>query len=204
MEGEGRSLKGFVTERKKGAVSWVRFGEEGLHNLLKGAETYSKKGGTTKGFLELKENGRLYKLECHKNEPGKFLRCLVIDEEGKRHKIFIPEGRGLIKGWDLLTAKLRELGIKEKTKIKRNVGEINELRDVRMIRVVEDGNKGNPSQGRSFAKVVKFERSQPLNTVWIEVGESLSRDEMGTLKFFLVERWEKPPDSYPSAMEMEA
>ena len=33
----------------------------------------------------------------------------------KEHKIFVPESRGLIKGWDLLTAKLRELGIKMKT-----------------------------------------------------------------------------------------
>ena len=70
----------------------------------------------------------------------------------KRHKIFIPEGRGLIKGWDLLAAKLRELGIKEKTKIKRNVGGTNELRDARTVRVVEDGNKGNPSQGRSLLR----------------------------------------------------
>ena len=36
------------------------------------------------------------------------------------------------------------------------------------------------------------------------MGENLSRDEMGTLKFCLVGRWENPPDSYPSAMEMEA
>ena len=35
-------------------------------------------------------------------------------------------------------------------------------------------------------------------------GESLSRDEMGTLKFCLVGRWENPLDSYPSSMEMEA
>ena len=71
----------------------------------------------------------------------------------KRHKIFIPEGRGLIKGRDLLAAKLRELGIKEKTKIKRNVGGTNELRDARTGRVVEDGNKGNPSQGRSLLRL---------------------------------------------------
>ena len=64
----------------------------------------------------------------------------------------------------------------------------NELQDMRTIRVVEDGNKGNPSQGKSFAEAVKSERSQSLNTIWIEVGESLSRDEMGTLKFCLVGR----------------
>ena len=143
-------------------------------------------------------------MENHENEARKFLRCSVTDGEGKRHKIFIPEVRGLIKGWDLLAVKLRELSIKEKIEVKRNVGETNELRDARTVKVVEDGNKGNPSQGRSFAEVVKTERSRSLNTIWIEVGESLSRDEMGTLNFCLVGRWENHLDSYPSTMEMES
>ena len=52
---------------------------------------------------------------------------------------------------------------------------------------------------------MKIERSHSLNTIWIEVGESLSWDEMGTLKFCqVVGRWENPPNSYMSAMEMEA
>ena len=38
VEGEERSLKGFIIERRKGVVSWVRFGEEGLRNLLKGVD----------------------------------------------------------------------------------------------------------------------------------------------------------------------
>ena len=43
---------------------------------------------------------------------------------------------------------------------------------MRTVRAVEDGNKGNPSQERSFVEVVKSERSQSLNTVWIEVGKA--------------------------------
>ena len=27
VEGEGRYLRGFITERRKGVLSWVRFGE---------------------------------------------------------------------------------------------------------------------------------------------------------------------------------
>ena len=43
VDGEGRALKGFITEKRKGAVSWIRFGEAGLRNLLKGIETCCKK-----------------------------------------------------------------------------------------------------------------------------------------------------------------
>ena len=51
-------------------------------------------------------------MESNKNEAGKYLMCFVTDGEGKKHKKFIPEGRGLIGGWHLLVEKLRELGIK--------------------------------------------------------------------------------------------
>ena len=33
VEGIGGSLKGYLTERRKGEVSWIRFGEEGLGTL---------------------------------------------------------------------------------------------------------------------------------------------------------------------------
>ena len=36
MEGSGSKLKGYVIERSKGLVSWIRFGELGLKSLLKG------------------------------------------------------------------------------------------------------------------------------------------------------------------------
>ena len=50
-------------------------------------------------------------MESLRNNAVKYLLCLVTNEEGKRHKIFIPKGRGLIKGRDLVTAKFRELGL---------------------------------------------------------------------------------------------
>ena len=40
LEGEGRKMKVFITERSRGRVSWIRFGEEGLKILLKGVDTY--------------------------------------------------------------------------------------------------------------------------------------------------------------------
>ena len=61
-------------------------------------------------------------MESYKNAVGKFTSCLIIDGEGKRHKRFIPEGRGLIKGWTLLADKLRELGIKGTIDERKNKG----------------------------------------------------------------------------------
>ena len=52
MEGKGRVLKGFITKRRKGAVSWTRFREVGLRNLLMGIESYCKKEGMGRRFFK--------------------------------------------------------------------------------------------------------------------------------------------------------
>ena len=50
---------------------------------------------------------------------------------------------------------------------------------------------------------MKDERLRHPNTIWMDVWERMSRDEMGTLKFGLAGNWENPPDSLPSPMELE-
>ena len=57
---------------------------------------------------------QILQMESHINDAGNYMSCAVTNGEGKRHKIFIPEERGLIKGWVVLADKLRELGIKGK------------------------------------------------------------------------------------------
>ena len=52
MEGEGRFVKGFITERRKGLVYWVRFGEDGLRTLLKSIEICCKEVHTKKNLNE--------------------------------------------------------------------------------------------------------------------------------------------------------
>ena len=42
VEGEGRKLKIVITERCRGLVSWIRFREDGLKNLLKGIDFCSR------------------------------------------------------------------------------------------------------------------------------------------------------------------
>ena len=98
VEGEGKALRGFITKRRKGTVSWIRFGEGGLRNFLKGIVFCCREGNEGKRSFDWKENGRSYKMESLRNNAGKYLLCPVIDGEGKRHKIFIPKGRGVVKG----------------------------------------------------------------------------------------------------------
>ena len=82
VEGEGKSLKGFIIERRKGVVSWVRFGV-GLSTLLKSVEIYYKEVGNTRRTFEWKENGRFYKLESHKNDGGNFYHAWSRMEKEK-------------------------------------------------------------------------------------------------------------------------
>ena len=37
-EGEGKKTKYVITERSRGKVSWIRFGEEGLFNFMKNVD----------------------------------------------------------------------------------------------------------------------------------------------------------------------
>ena len=132
------------------------------------------------------------------------LLCLVTNGEGKRHKIFILEGRGLIKSWDMLVAKLTELGIKGKTEERRDAVGNKELLATQERRVIEDKNEGNLLWGRSFVEVTKEERNRSPNMIWVDAGECLPREAMGNLKFCLVGRWENPHDTYPMDLEFEA
>ena len=196
-------MKGFVTERRKAAVSWIRYLGEGLFNLLDGVEICCKEGGTSKKSVEWEENGRFYKMETSKNDAGKYLLCLAINGEGKRHKIFIPEGRGLIKGWNLLAAKLRELRIKGKVGERSEEPSTAELQALRVDGLCEKERKENLHRGRSFAEVMREEKGQAPYMIWVDAGECLQKEAMGTLKFWLVGRWENPPDTYPTALELE-
>ena len=79
-------------------MSWIRFDGEGLQILLKSIEICCNEEVHIKRTFEWRENARFYKMESHINDAGNYLSCAVTDGEGKRHNIFIPEGRGLIKG----------------------------------------------------------------------------------------------------------
>ena len=46
MEGKDRKMKVFITERRRGRVSWIRFGEESLKIILKGVNSYKREAAS--------------------------------------------------------------------------------------------------------------------------------------------------------------
>ena len=83
MEGEGRKLHVFITERRRGRSSWICFGEEGARILLKGVESFRREASKNGRGLEWGKNGRRYSLELKKNDAGRFILCSVADVHGK-------------------------------------------------------------------------------------------------------------------------
>ena len=167
VEGERRKLKGFVKERRKGLVHSIRFGE-GLKTLLKRVEIFCKECSRSKRIFEWKENCRAYGLDNRENEAGSFLLCFVTDGEGKRHKLFIPEGRGFLKGWTLLAVKLRGLMLREKF----NVGECMPRESLGTLKYCSVGSWKDLSNFSPFAGEVQ---------AWAKVAWRLEGDVMGSL-----------------------
>ena len=77
--------------------------------------------------MEWWENGRRYSLESKENAVGPFILCSVADEDGKRHRLFFPEGNGLVNGWTLLGEALQDMGFKGSSGEKRKPAMINLL-----------------------------------------------------------------------------
>ena len=82
-----------------------------MKNFLKGIDFCSRVSSQSRRVIDWKENGRFYIREHRENATGRYLRCSVSDVDGKRHKLFFPEGKGLINGWNLLIEKLCALGL---------------------------------------------------------------------------------------------
>ena len=172
--------------------------------MLKCIEQCCREGGNAKRFFEWKEKGRYYRVENNRNEASKYLSS-VIDGEDKKHKNFIPEGRRLrlIGGWHLLVEKLRELGIKgteEGRKVEKEKETSSNLKEENAIEGIKRGGGG---YGSNFAEMTNKGRDQIQSTIWIDVGESLHREAMGSLRFCLVGSWENMPESYPTMREVE-
>ena len=89
-EGEGRKVQVFITERRGGRSSWIRFGKEGIKILSKGVESFRKGAGKYNRGLEWRENGRRYSLEIRKNAGGRFILCSVADLDGRWHRLSFP------------------------------------------------------------------------------------------------------------------
>ena len=127
VEGEERKQQVIITERRRGRSSWIRFREEGVRILIKGVESFRRETGKISEGMEWRENGRRYSLESKENVVGRFIQCSVTDEDGKRHRLFFPEGDDLVNGWALLGEALQDMGFKVSRGEKRESATFNLL-----------------------------------------------------------------------------
>ena len=200
--GEGKKAKFFITERSRGNVSWIRFGEEGLFNLLKNVEECRNASSPVTRSFVWRENGRFFRLECKENKDGRYLLCSAMDVDGKKHKLFFPEGRGFLNGWALLAEKLRGMGI--------NRQEGTPLSSIKAVptkeeRIVRNGPSKVevPCGGPPVVKAREDRNRKEDNTAWVDVGDCSSGKALGLLQWCLIGKWESRAEATPGEKMVE-
>ena len=188
VDGEGKKTKYVITERSRGKVSWIRFGEEGLFNLMRNVDECRNASIPAGRFVIWRENGRFFRLERKENQDGRFLLCSVKDVEGKKHRLFFPEGRGFVNGWALLAEKLRGMGLKRKEEIPLTISKAVPTKEEEKERNGPSKVK-DPDGGLPVDMAWGEENCRVDNAVWVDVGDCGSRKELELLQRSLVGTW---------------
>ena len=195
VEGEGRKEQVIIIERRRGRSSWIRFREEGIRSLIKGVESFRREAGKISEGVEWWENGRRYSLESKENVAGRFIQCSVADKDGKRHRLFFPEGDGLINGWSLLGETLQDLVPKVSRGEKREAATSNHLGKL-------ENTTGGPiiKQSREDARV----SGNYQDDLWLDISDYILKEDLGFLKDGVVGSWKSKlaRDMTPSEMEV--
>ena len=138
--------------------------------------------------LVWRENGRFFKLESKENQDGRFLLCSAKDVEGKKHRLFFPEGRGFVNGWALLAEKFRGLGLKRQEEIPLGL--------IKAVPTKEEEKERNgpskvkdPVGGLPAEKARGEEKCKVDNAVWVDVGDCGFGKELGLLQWCLIRKW---------------
>ena len=198
MEGEGKKTKFFITERSKGIASWIRFGVEGMHNILMGVEECCKVSVLARRSFVWRENERFFRLECRENNVGRFLLCSDTDVEGKKHRLFFLEGRGFLNGWALLAEKIRGLGLKP----------LQEKKPMRNTTAEPTKEEGKENKYLSKNKVLYGGHPDVKAATWkMRFGWMLvtvSGKVLGILQFCLIGKWKTKLEPIPTVKEVEA
>ena len=119
-----------------------------------------------------------------KNEHGRFLLCSVTDLDGKRHRLFFPEGNGLLNGWIMLENALQATGQKE---VRGN--------NEKAIKIYFNGNSDKQKGGvvsEITMKSMSPGRSKQ-ETIWVNISEYNPKGVLGLLKYGVVGRWKTLP-----------
>ena len=135
-------------------------------------------------------------MDCKENDVGCFILCLVTDVDGKMHRLFFPEGRGLINGWTLLAEVLQGLGVKGNTEEKRKPCETKSQRKEEFFR-------GGLSKDISFVEITK-NGVRKHDIVWLDVSGCIPRGDLGMLKYGVVGRWKSLPETVSTLPKLES
>ena len=173
VEREGRKEQVIIIERRRGRISWIRFREGGVRFLLKGVESLRREEGKNSEGVEWWENGRRSSLDLKENGVGRFIQCLVADEDGKRHRLFFPEGDGLVNGWTLLGEALQDLGFKRSKGEKRKPATSNILRKTE--KTMGDQIKKQPCADTRAVGNCQDE-------LWLDISDYILKGDLGMLK----------------------
>lgn len=107
------------------------------------------------------EGGRSYKLVLHSNRAGRFLLNTTTLREETGFSLVFPEGKGFLGGWQMLSSKLRSLGVSPVLKRVEEPFAIS-----KQVKVSSDC--GARKKG-SFLEVVSKVRVKLINTIWIQI-----------------------------------
>ena len=191
--GVGKKVMVFITERRWGRMSWIRFGEGGAKFLLKSVESLRAETDKNIEGMVWCEIGRRYSLEMRKNEHGRFLICTVTDLDGKRHRLLFPEGNGLINGWIMLEKALQALGHMEdrgdRGKAEKTYPSGKEV--IQKKRVVLDILAKSKRIGRGRQK-----------TTWVDINEYSLEGDLEVLKYGVVGSWKVLPTTAQTLSEV--
>ena len=194
--GEGRKAQVFITERRRGRSSWIRFGKEGVKILIKGVESFRRGAGRNNEGLEWRENERRYSMKLRKNEGGRFILCSVADLDGKWHGMSFPEGNGLINGWSMLVEALQAMGTMEYK------GEYNKPAKSTFPSKTE---KDKEELNQNLTSVeTSIQEKENQDTIWWDISESISKGNLGLLKNGMVGEWKSNQKVELSLIELEA
>ena len=193
--GVGKKAKVFITERRWGRMSWIRFGEEGARILLKSVVCFRLEANKNNEGLGWYESGRRYSLEMRKNEHGRFLLCSVTYLDEKKHRLLFPEGNGLINGWTMLEEALKALGYKE------DIGDRRKLEKKSFLGKAKK-QKGGSVPDTSMKLMSPGRRRQ--ETIWADVSECSLEGDLGLLKYGVVGSWKVQPATAQSLTELVA
>ena len=119
----------------------------------------------------------------------------VANEDGKRHRLFFPEGDGMVNGWTLLGEALQDLGFKRSREEKRKPATSNILGKTE--NTMGDQIKKQPCADTRAA-------GNYQDALWMDISDYILKGDLRMLKNGVVGSWKSKPATNTISSQMEA